>query len=118
MAKAESSKTEDKGRMWKLVWQLKIKSKLNHFMWRRVHDWLVTREALKEKGMEVDNKCRRCGLATETREHLLFHCPKSILIWKLAPLNWDGMQGLSSSFEDWWKSPSLTQKDTQLMEKN
>lgn len=33
MAKAESSRTKkDKGRMWKLVWQLKIKSKLKHFM--------------------------------------------------------------------------------------
>lgn len=64
MAKAESSRTkEDKGRMWKLVWQLKIKSKLKHFMWRRVHDWLATGEALKEKRMEVDNVASRTFLA-------------------------------------------------------
>lgn len=117
-APAEANRTrEEKSKMWKLLWQLNIKAKLKHFLWRCVHNWLATGEALKGRGMDIDDRCKRCGLETETREHLMFHCPESELIWKLAPLRWDRMLDHTYSFEDWWRSLSSAQKDQTLVDR-
>lgn len=94
-----------------------IKPKLKHFMWRCLHDWLTTGCAIKRRGIEADDICKRCGVATETREHLFFHCQESIHIWKLAPLNWEGLQYSTDSFEDWWKRLCLAPQDLQLQKR-
>lgn len=46
---------------------------------------------LSEKGIIADDRCRQCGKEAETLEHLFFHCNKAILIWKLAPVSWEGL---------------------------
>lgn len=54
---------------------------------------------LKKKRMEVDGICKHCGEVMETVEHLVFHCAKVKLIWKLAPVQWDDIQQHTFSFE-------------------
>ena len=39
----------------------------------------------------------------ETLEHMLFHCRRVALIWKAAPIQWDGLEGLRNSFWHWWE---------------
>lgn len=83
----ESSRTRDeKIRIWKQVWQLNIKLKLKHFGWKCVHNWLAMGETVKRKDMDINDRCKRCGFKKKTREHLLFYCPESELVWKLTPL--------------------------------
>lgn len=65
----------------------------------------------------MNDTCKRCGLGKETREHLLFHCAESTLIWKIAPLSWDGIQSSSCSFEEWWMSLWLANKDPHFVER-
>lgn len=78
---AETSRSqEENSRMWKKVWQMNIKPKLKHFLWRCLHDWLATGSTIQKRGMTVDGTCRRCGLAEETREHMFFHCSESVII--------------------------------------
>lgn len=97
--------------MWWKVWNLPIKPKLRHILWRCLHNWLATGHATKKRGMEVDDICRRCGMESETREHLLFHCQESILIWKLVHIKWDGINHLIDLFEDWWGTVSIAKGD-------
>lgn len=54
------------------------------------------------------------ALVKETREHLFFHCPDSVLIWKLAPVSWEGIQGYTDSLEEWWKRICMAKYDHQF----
>lgn len=117
-ARAESSRErEEQSKMWKQVWGMPIKLKLKHFLWRCIHNWLATGSVVKGRGMAVDAICRRCGLAEETREHLFFQCMDSAVIWKLAPLSWESLQGGTNSFEDWWKYIFLAKKGVQFQDR-
>lgn len=108
---AESSNTRENNRhMWRRIWTLPIKPKLKHFLWRCLHNWLATSQVVRKRGLEIDTICRKCGAEKETREHLFFHCHESALIWKLAPVGWDGLQQYTHSFEAWWKMLSLAKK--------
>lgn len=85
---AESTRTmAEKGRMWQQVWKMKVKPKLKHFLWRALHNWVATGSAIKNRGIEVDVICKRCGMDQETQEHLFFHCEEAALVWKLAPIH-------------------------------
>lgn len=38
----------------------------------------------------------------ETVEHILFHCSQAQKVWKLAPVQWDGIQNQTGCFKQWW----------------
>lgn len=52
--------------------------------------------------MAVDETCKLCGEEKEIVERLFFHCVRTKIIWKLAPVCWDGLNQQSNSFKDWW----------------
>ncbi|KAL3502671.1 hypothetical protein ACH5RR_037120 [Cinchona calisaya] len=43
-----------------------------------------------------------CDLQVETLEHCFFHCQNAELIWKLAPLHWDGLNQFRGNLWNWW----------------
>lgn len=43
----------------------------------------------------------------ETLEHMLLDCSRAKEIWKLAPVQWDGIKNLTGNFKNWW--PSVTE---------
>lgn len=85
-------------------------TKLKHFLWRCIHGWLDTASVVKGRGIPAYDICCRYGLVSETREHLFFHCMEFALIWKLAPIQWDGLHQLTWSFVDWWRAICLVAK--------
>ncbi|CAI9116419.1 OLC1v1017559C1 [Oldenlandia corymbosa var. corymbosa] len=93
---------ERDSRTWKRTWALKIKAKLKHFVWRVYKGWIAVNSALNKRGIKVDEQSKRCGEGLEKIEHVSFHCRKSILIWKMSSVQWDGIQHLTESFPDWW----------------
>lgn len=104
--------------MWKSIWRLPVKTKLKHFLWRCIHNWLATSSVIKQRGMVVDDICKRCEAGIETREHLFFfHYDASAEIWKLAPLSWEGVQAQTSSFEEWWRRICLGNKNPAFQER-
>lgn len=103
-----------KGGLWRKVWQLPVKPKLKHFLWRSIHNWLATGSAVRVRGTEIDDTCRRCGLEEETRKHIFFHCQESQLVWKLAPVSWEGILRTTEHFEDWWMSLCLAKQDSKF----
>ncbi|XP_024006491.1 uncharacterized protein LOC112083001 [Eutrema salsugineum] len=68
------------------IWKLNIVPKLKHFLWRIVSKALGTATRLQSRGIYIDPKCQRCGLQDETINHLLFECPVSNMMWRLANL--------------------------------
>ena len=40
----------------------------------------------------------------QTLEHMLFFCRHAKLIWKAAPIRWDGLQDFRHNFWHWWNS--------------
>ncbi|XP_027118516.1 uncharacterized protein [Coffea arabica] len=49
-----------------------------------------------------DPFCRACGEHQETVEHLLLSCPSTLDIWKVAPIQWDGVRDQQEDFKRWW----------------
>ncbi|CAA0817765.1 subtilase family protein, partial [Striga hermonthica] len=79
-----------------------IKGKIKHFMWKCYSGILPVSCNLKSKGIQLDEICKTCGEAPETIEHLFFHCSKSMQIWTLAPVTWEGLQEDTQNFRGWW----------------
>lgn len=116
-ATAESSHVrQDNREMWTRMWKLPVKPKVKIFLWKCLHDWLATNMAIQKKGMQVDETCRRCGLAKESREYIFFHCVDFVLIWKLAPVSWERFHHLIDPFVHWWRSISTAGHDTQVLQ--
>ncbi|XP_071924889.1 uncharacterized protein [Coffea arabica] len=47
--------------------------------------------------------CKYGGEYIETIEHMLLLCKKAQLAWKLAPVQWDGLQQFSGNIWLWWE---------------
>lgn len=69
----------------KLVWGVKTFPKLKHFLWKIKNKALSVKENLIHRGMEVDGRCKRCGVL-ETERHLFFQCPFAVQVWQLVPI--------------------------------
>ena len=60
------------------------------------------REAIFRRTGMGDPVCRACGKCQETVEHLLLNCPSTLDIWKVAPIQWDGVSDRQGDFKRWW----------------
>lgn len=117
LAKAETSEARELDRkMWCKVWKLPIKPKLKHFLWKCLHGWLATNDAVRKRGLHVDIICHRCGLETENLTHLFFLCPESRLVWKLSPVQWSNFGRLTDNFALWWKAVSTAATDRRVQQ--
>ena len=61
--------------IWKQLWNLNLKHKLKHFIWKCLEDGIAIKEALHKRTGERDNICTICGEEEETVEHMFFKCP-------------------------------------------
>lgn len=52
----------------------------------------------------LDETCKMCEEEKEMLEHHFFHCENAKLLWKLAPVQWDGLLQHTNSFKEWWRS--------------
>ncbi|XP_071912375.1 uncharacterized protein [Coffea arabica] len=46
--------------------------------------------------------CRLCGEESETIEHALLNCSYVKQVWRLAPIQWEGMMDQQGYFRKWW----------------
>ncbi|XP_057793069.1 uncharacterized protein LOC131009675 [Salvia miltiorrhiza] len=70
----EPSSSESHSSLWKRIWNLNVIPKVKIFMWKCVVEALPTNMALKSIGVDVNSKCRKCGLKDEYMEHSLRDC--------------------------------------------
>lgn len=76
---------EEEGRMWNKIWNLKIKKKVQHFIWKVCHNRIPVNVNLNKREVDINKTCKLCRDDPETIEHMFFHCERTKLIWKLAP---------------------------------
>ncbi|GER27782.1 RNA-directed DNA polymerase (reversetranscriptase)-related family protein, partial [Striga asiatica] len=60
-------------------WQMRVKRKLKHFVWKSFSGILPVSCNLEKKGVSVDVICQMCGEEEETIEHLFFRCKRAKL---------------------------------------
>lgn len=84
------------------LWKLKIKLRLKIFIWKCINNTLPARENIFKRTQKGDPICKGCGNGVETTEHIFFHCSKAHLVWKLAPVQWDGASEHQGNFRSWW----------------
>ncbi|XP_019092307.1 PREDICTED: uncharacterized protein LOC109129123 [Camelina sativa] len=80
------------------AWKLEVPSKVQHFFWQVASGTLPVLERLAHRGIRCDMQCKRCGLKSETINHALFECPRSMSIWELSPLSLEaeGQSGITN----------------------
>lgn len=71
---------------WQKIWHLNLMPKVLCFDWRACHEWLPTRQALTDRGMEVEGCCPMCNIGIETLTHLFCKCPLSTSIWSCSSI--------------------------------
>ncbi|CAA7047417.1 unnamed protein product [Microthlaspi erraticum] len=65
----------------KIVWNRGGIPKHNFLVWLFVMNRCPTRDRILGWGLQTDPHCLLCNSGMETRDHLLFDCPVSWLIW-------------------------------------
>ena len=51
------------------------------FLWRLIHNIVLSAGNLKGKGLLMEDRCCVCGLESETTFHEMFECEVSQVVW-------------------------------------
>ncbi|XP_071903090.1 uncharacterized protein [Coffea arabica] len=98
-------------RVWKSLWKQKVCQKMKVFIWKCLHGGLLVRGEIYRRTKQGDPKCAACGEEDETVEHMLLQCNRVKEVWKLAPVQWDGIQHVSNCFMKWWTAVMEAQEE-------
>ncbi|GAV91737.1 zf-RVT domain-containing protein [Cephalotus follicularis] len=60
--------------IWKFIWKLHLRRKIENFMWRAFHGALHLKVNLVCRGMDAQTHCSICLNDDETTQHLFFEC--------------------------------------------
>ena len=74
---------------------------------------LATSEALYKRFGTRSTICQCCGERAETIEHIFFFCPKVQVVWKLAPVRWEGLADLQGNMWRWLDAVMQAARETQ-----
>lgn len=99
---SSGSRKEENAKSWKTLWGLNMKQKLKFFIWKCLRGIVPTNERIKERCLKGDTICRCYEEKPESIEHMLFYCSHAEAIWKIAPIQWDGLEELKGKFWLWW----------------
>ncbi|XP_071909906.1 uncharacterized protein [Coffea arabica] len=99
---AETSSANSNGKQWKWLWKLKVKSKIKHFIWRSLNGLLPVNALVFNRTHHGDPICDGYGEHSESIEHMFFQCSRAQEVWKMAPIQWDGLTGQTGNFRVWW----------------
>ncbi|MDV3193975.1 MAG: hypothetical protein Q8835_02880, partial [Sweet potato little leaf phytoplasma] len=97
-----SSSSNPMGKVWDIVWQLKVPSKVKFFCWKALRGFLPTRVNLHIRGMDIFTGCPMCSMAVESIDHCLFSCSKAKEIWRLTFCHDLLERDFNHWFEDRW----------------
>ena len=69
---------------WNLIWKSLAPFRVSFFIWEVAHIGIFTYDNLQKMGKILVNRCLLCKAATESVNHLLFHCPFARSLWDIA----------------------------------
>ncbi|XP_040987647.1 uncharacterized protein LOC121235363 [Juglans microcarpa x Juglans regia] len=79
--KGETSKGNNVGNGWKLIWGLNVPNVVKHFLWKAAHNLLPTKLNLYKKQITESNCCPICERELETIMHAVWSCPAISDVW-------------------------------------
>ncbi|KAG7599332.1 Ribonuclease H domain [Arabidopsis suecica] len=82
------------------IWKLPIQPKIKHFLWKALSKALATATRLRSRGVAIDIMCPRCRRSEESINHVLFTCPFTNIVWRLAHSPSQGLQNPSEDLEE------------------
>ncbi|CAN1263695.1 Putative ribonuclease H protein At1g65750, partial [Linum perenne] len=89
---------------WRRLWQMEVPPKIRHLLWRASREVLPTRNALRNKGMNMVDRCGLCDAEGETVTHLFLRCEVARRCWQL--VGGDGLDPVgreeAASWKEWW----------------
>lgn len=68
------SHTADNSGFWRRMWNFKIPAKVKNFLWRATSNFLLTKDLLRSRRVEVNPLCPVCNEESETILHSLVTC--------------------------------------------
>jgi hypothetical protein len=68
--------------IWKLLWQMKIPSKVKKIIWRALHGIVPLKCILANRHIGMSAGCPVCNLGPEDLRHLFFQCPVAKNLWE------------------------------------
>ncbi|KAL6136612.1 hypothetical protein ACLB2K_061907 [Fragaria x ananassa] len=73
-------------KLWKAIWNAKVRGKVTIHTWRSCANILPTRANLLRKGYEGEMGCLMCNHILEDNMHLFLHCPYAQETWSTASI--------------------------------
>ncbi|KAL2933269.1 hypothetical protein RDABS01_016388 [Bienertia sinuspersici] len=93
-----SHATDEAKQCWRLIWDMKIPPKLQHFLWRACNGFLSVMERLFSRYIVQSKSCQICGGDAETILHSLFECEYARKIWNECPFGADVLNAPCETF--------------------
>uniref|UniRef100_M4DVU8 Reverse transcriptase zinc-binding domain-containing protein n=1 Tax=Brassica campestris TaxID=3711 RepID=M4DVU8_BRACM len=88
----------------KMVWKLQVPPKIQHFLWRVLHNAIPVGSLLAIRGIQSALNCKRCG-ELESIQHLFSSCPFAVQFWSKVPLVTPTVDPASLIvFSDWYSA--------------
>lgn len=90
---------------WKLIWKIKIPSKVTVFTWLVVKEVVLTRENIMKRGIQLCPRCCFCEQFAQTISHVFLHCKVEGHLWNLfmsfKGIGWTVPENIGSALESW-----------------
>ena len=67
--------------IWKLIWKVKLPLKIGNFIWKLMHDSLLTLLTLKNRGIQTPSTCPLCNSDEESTSHRFLYCSFARATW-------------------------------------
>ena len=80
---------------------MKVPLKINHFIWKLLHNSLPTFLNLKQRGISLDPTCPLCHEEDEASTHLLLLCPLARACWHRSSLAIHASDYANISIQHW-----------------
>ena len=87
--------------LWNKLWKIKVLEKIKTFIWALLHGRLMTNIERFRRCLTSDINCKACDGAPEFHDHLLRHCRKVTLIWKVFTLRSSRRRSQTLTFREW-----------------
>lgn len=86
---------------WKLIWGLRVQTRIRYFLWLLAHDRLLTNKGPWRRGLAPNPCCARCLADHEDGIHMVRDCEASREVWGQLRETWSMHEFYSAPLQEW-----------------